>query len=186
MNPVLAAQLRKQWPLVAAAVIFLLFIPIHLLAFQPALHRYQAALQRAAETGMPLDPERAPHMMPARVFALLSDNSLPADVADRQSNSGELASNLIDDLSRTASKHGMDVIATEPGATTRMTRAVLVRAHIRVSCSYGAFVAFLDDLSRSGRLISVDRFSLLPVSSGGRMLDMWVTRYVLKQTGDRH
>ena len=44
MNPVLAAQLRKQWPLVAAAVIFLLFIPIHLLAFQPALHRYQEAL----------------------------------------------------------------------------------------------------------------------------------------------
>src|SRR5439155_22479333 len=108
------------------------------------------------------------------------------DLAYRQSNSGVPASYLIDDVSRTASKHGMDVIATEPGATTRMTRAVLVRAHIRVSCSYGAFVAFLDDLSRSGRLISVDRCSLLPVSSGGRMLDMRVTRYVPNQAGDLH
>ena len=184
MNPLLVAQLRRRWQLVIAAALFLLFILLHLAAFQPALRRYQSALKRATDTGMPLDPDRAPRMMPARVFALLSDNSLPAAAADKQSNSGELTAALLDDISRLASKHGMDVIATEPGAATRLPHSAQVRAHLRINCSYGEFVAFLDDLSRSGRLISVDRFSLMPVSSGQRMLDLWVTRYVLKQSGD--
>jgi hypothetical protein len=79
----------------------------------------------------------------------------------------------------------MDVIATEPGATARLPRAVQVRAHLRVTCTFGEFVAFLDDLSRSGRLISVDRFGLQSTSSGRQTLDLWLTRYVLKQTGGR-
>ena len=185
MNPVLAAQLRRQWPLVSAAAVFLLFTLLHLAAFQPALRRYQAALKQAGEIGVSLDMDSAPPMMPARVFALLSDNSLPAAAAERQGGSGELTANLLDDISRLASKHGMDVIATEPGAITKLPRAVQVRAHVRVNCSFGEFVAFLDDLSRSGRFIAVDRFSLLSVATGGRMLDLWVTRYVLKQTGAR-
>jgi hypothetical protein len=185
MNPVLAAQLRRQWPLVTAATVFLLFIALHLAAFQPALRRYQGVLKQAGDLGLALDPEHAPRMMPARVFAMLSDNSLPAAAADEQGSSGELTALLLDDITRLASKHGMDVIATEPGATARLPHAVQVRAHLRVSCSYGGFVAFLDDLSRSGRLISVDRFSMLSVSPGRQMLDLWLTRYVLKQTGGR-
>jgi hypothetical protein len=182
MNPVLAAQLRRQWPLVTAAVVFLLFIALHLTTFKPALHRYQAALKRASDTGMPLDPDQAPRMMPARVYALLADNALPAAAADQQGDSGELASLLLAEVTRLASKDGMEVIATEPGPTARLPRAVQVRAHLRVSCSYGEFVAFLDDLSRSGRLISVDRFSLLSGQPGRQVLDLWLTRYVLKQT----
>lgn len=185
MNPVLAAQLRRQWSLVTAVVVFLLFLVLHLAAFQPALRHYQAALKQAGNMGLALDPDQAPRMMPARVFALLSDNSLPAATADQQGGSGELTALLLDEITRLASKHGMEVITTEQGATARLPRAVQVRAHLRVSCSYAEFVSFLDDLSRSGRLISVDRFSLLTVSPGRQMLDLWVTRYVLKQTGAR-
>jgi hypothetical protein len=185
MNPVLAAQIRRQWPLVTAAVVFLLFIPLHLLAFQPVLKRYQRAVKQASDLGMPLDPDQTTHMMPARVFALLSDNSLPAAAAEQQGSSGELTASLIDDISRIAARHGMDVIATEPGVTVRLPKLVQVRAHVRANCSYGEFVAFLDELSRSGRLISVDRFSLISVAPGRRMLDLWATRCVLKQTGER-
>lgn len=185
MNPVLAAQLRRQWALVTAAGVFLLFIALHLVGFQPALRRYQAAIKQAGELGLALDPDQAPRMMPARVFALLADNALPAATADEQGGSGELTAVLLDEVTRMASTHGMDVIATEPGATARLPRAVQVRAHLRMSCTFGEFVAFLDDLNRSGRLISVDRFSMQSVSPGRQMLDLWLTRYVLKQTGGR-
>jgi hypothetical protein len=185
MNPVLAAQLRRQWPLATAAAVFLFFIALHLAGFQPALHRYQRILKQAGDLGLALDPDHVPRMMPARVFAMLADNSLPAAAADEQGGSGELTAALLDDVTRLASKHGMTVIATEPGATARLPRAVQVRAHVRVSCSYGGFVAFLEDLNRSGHLISVDRFSMLSVSPGRQMLDLWLTRYVLKQTGAR-
>jgi len=185
MNPLLAAQIRRQWTLATAGGVLLLFLVLHLLAFQPALRRYQAAVKQAADLGLTLDPDRAPRMMPARVFALLSDNSLPAAAADRQGSSGELTSATLEEISRLAGQHGMNIIAAEPGVTARLPRAVQVRAHLRASCSYREFVAFLDDLNRSGRLVSVDRFTLMSVSSGRQTLDLWVTRYVLKQTGAR-
>jgi type II secretion system (T2SS) protein M len=182
MDPVLLAQLRRQWPIGTALVVFLLFLALHAVAFQPALQRYQRVVKQAADMGVAADPDQAPRMMPARVFALLSDNSMPAATADQQSGSGELTSTLLEDVTRVASKNGMRVIATEPGATARLPRAVQVRAHVRVTCSYGEFVAFLDDLSRSGKLISVDRFSMVSVSPGRQTLDLWLTRYVIKQT----
>ena len=37
-----------------------------------------------------------------------------------------------------------------------------------------------DDLSRSGSLISVDRFSMVEDREGHSVLDLWVTRYVIK------
>lgn len=183
ISPLLAAQLRRQWTLVTAAVVFLLFLAVHLIAFQPALGRYKAALKKAGDLGLTLDAAEAPRMMPARVFALLSDNSLPAATADQQGGSGELASTTLEEITRLAGQHGMSILAAEPGVTTRLPRAVQVRAHLKASCTYGEYVAFLDDLSRSRRLISVDRFSLMSVSSGRQTLDLWVTRYVLKQTG---
>jgi hypothetical protein len=185
INPVLAARLRRQWPLVTTVAVFLVFIVLHMAAFQPALQRYRAAMKLAGELGLTLDPARAPRMMPARVFALLSDNSLAAAVAEQQSGSGELTSTMIEEITRLAGQQGMNIIATEPGAVVRLPRAVQLRAHLQASCSYPEFVAFLDALSRSGRLISVDRFSLESVAPGRHTLDLWVTRYVLKQTGVR-
>jgi len=183
MDQVMVARARRNWPLIAAGVMFLLFIPIHLFAFQPTLQRYQRAVKAAGDLGVGLDPTQTTPMMPARVFALLSDNSLPAATADQQGGSGELTASLIDDVSRIASRHGMEVLATEPGSTVRTPSAVQTRAHIRANCAYGEFVAFLDELSHNGRLISVDRFSLTAIAPGRRMLDLWASRYVLKQTG---
>jgi len=185
MNPLLVAQLRRHWTLVTACVVFVAFLIIHLLAFQPALGRYRAAVKRAADMGLTLDAGDAPRMMPARVFALLSDNSLPAEAAEQQGGSGELGSTTLEMITRLASQNGMSVIGAEPGVTSRLPRAVQIRAHVRVSCTYNQFLAFLDDLSRSGRLVSVDRFSMTSMNPGRETLDLWLTRYVLKQTGTK-
>jgi hypothetical protein len=186
MDPVLLAQLRRQWPLVGAVLVFVIFVLVHFIVFQPSLSHYRASLRKAGDMGLSLEPAQAPRMMPARVFALLSDNALPTETAEAQGNSGELTASLIAEVSRLAGKHGMEVAATEPGATTQQPRSVQVRAHVRVNGSYGEFVGFLDDLSRSGRLISVDKFSLTATEPGRHLLDLWVTRYVLKQSRDRH
>jgi len=185
LSPIVAAQLRRNWPLVGAAIAFVLFLMIHLALFLPAASRYRSALKQASDLGMSLDPTETPRIMPPRVFALLSDNSLPAAEAVQRSNSGTLASNLLEDVSRLMSKVGMDVMATEPGATAQQTKTVQVRAYLRVSCTYPQFVQFLDELSHSGTLISVDRFTLVSSAPGRRVLDLWVSRLILKQTGAR-
>jgi len=56
MNPVLATRLRRQWPLFAAAVVFLIFMLVHLLVVQPMVGRWRHALERAASLGVILDP----------------------------------------------------------------------------------------------------------------------------------
>jgi hypothetical protein len=181
MDPILVAQLRRQWVPVIGVIVFLLFLVAHLLWFQPAVKRYQAALKRAGDMGITLDPSHTPRMMPARVFALLSNNSLPEAVADAQGNSGELAASLLEEITQLASRHRMDVAEAEPGATSQLPRGVQVRARLRLTCSYQEFVDFLDDLNRSGRLISVDRFNLTSGPPGQHVLELWLTRYVLKQ-----
>jgi hypothetical protein len=57
-----------------------------------------------------------------------------------------------------------------------------VRAHLRIQCSFAQFVAFLDDLAHSNRLIAVDRFALATTTTGRNEMDLWVTRYIIKQT----
>ena len=181
ISPVVLAQLRRHWQLVGAVVVFVCFGLIHLLVFQPAAQRYHKALKRAGDLGLTLDFDSPPTAMPPRVLALLADNALPASAAGMERESGALTAALLEDLTQLTTKHGMQVLATEPGATAQETRAVQVRAHLKSRCSYAEFVAFLDDLGRANRLIAVDRFDLVG-GSGEPELDLWVTRYILKQT----
>ena len=37
MNPVLVAQFRRQWVLVLGVLVFLIFLLVHLLVFQPSV-----------------------------------------------------------------------------------------------------------------------------------------------------
>jgi len=185
LSPILVAQLRRNWPLVGSIVVFLLFLVVHLTVFQTAASRYRLAIKQAADMGMSLDASEMPRIMPPRVFALLSDNSLPAAEAVQKSNSGTLASNLLEDVTRLTSHAGMEVMATEPGAIAQQTKSVQVKAYLRVSCSYSQFIKFLDELGNSGMLISVDRFSVVSAGSNRLVLDLWVTRYILKQMGGR-
>jgi hypothetical protein len=185
IDPVLAAQLRRHWQVVAAVLVFLAFTVVHLLVFQPSARRYQAAIKRAAGLGLALEAENPPPMMPPRVVALLTDNSLPTTAAGMERESGALTAALLEDVSQLTARHGMRVMSTEPGTTAQEPRAVQVRAHLTIQCTFQQFVAFLDDLSESNQLIAVDRFELAPGGSGRNVLELWVTRYILKQTERR-
>jgi len=182
ISPVLSAQLRRQWQLVAAVVVMLVFVAVHLLIFQPNRKRLETALQRAADLGLALDPDRPAPVMPPRVLALVTDNALPASVG---SETGALTAALLEDLTQLTNKHGMQVQATEPGVILQEPKATQVRAHLRIQCSFAQFVGFLDDLAHSNRLIAIDRFALATTNTGRNEMDVWVTRYIIKQTSGK-
>ncbi|TMQ69070.1 MAG: hypothetical protein E6K80_12915 [Candidatus Eisenbacteria bacterium] len=123
--------------------------------------------------------------MPPRVLALLTDNSIPASGSAMGQESGAMTAGLLEDLTQLTTRHGLQVLATEPGANVQEAHAVQVRAHLKIRCSFAEFAAFLDDLSRGPRLIAIDRFDFVTGNGGEPVLDLWVTRYILKQTEGR-
>jgi hypothetical protein len=182
ISPLLSAQLRRHWQLAVALVVFVTFLAVHLLVFQPAANRYHLALKRAGDLGLTLETEAPPPMMPPRVLELIVENALPATAVGMERESGALTAALLEDLTQLTTRHGLQVLATEPGLTAQEARAVQVRAHLKIRCSFAKFIAFLDDMSRSNRLIAVDRFDLELGESGEPLLDLWVTRYIIKQS----
>ena len=124
-------------------------------------------------------------MLPPRLFALISNNTLPAATAEEQGNSGELTAELLGDLTKLTSKHGIIVLTTEPGLLTQLPQSVQVRAHLRGRCRYAEFVALLDEMARGQALFSLDRFSYASQPGGDAMLELWISRFVLKQQKGR-
>jgi len=183
INPVLSAQIRRNWQVVVSIIVFVLFVLVHLVIFRPNSQRLVTGLKRAGDLGLALDPDRSPPVMPPRVLALVTDNALPASSASAES--GTLTADLLEELTQLTTRRGMQVLVTDPGTTAIEAKAVQVRAHLRIRCSFGQFIAFLDDLGGSNRLISVDRFALVAGESSRDILDLWVTRYILKQASGR-
>jgi Type II secretion system (T2SS), protein M subtype b len=180
-NPILAATLRRNWPLVGAVGFFALFMLVHQLAFQPAAKRYQKVVQEASDLGLPLDLTRAPALIPPRVLALVVDNALPPAEAQRQGSSGQLTASLLEGLTRTVNDQGLDVLATQPGAVIQQPNYVQVRAYVKARGRYSEVVSLMNTLATGRQLIGVDRFTLIPETSGRVELDLWVSRFVLKQ-----
>lgn len=181
ISPIVSAQLRRHWQVTAAVVVFAVFMVVHLLVFQPAVQRYHSALKRAGDMGLALESESPLPLMPPRVLALIVDNALPATAVGMERESGALTAALLEDLTQLTTRHGLQVLATEPGVTAQEDRAIQVRAHLKIRCSFPEFIAFLDDMSRSNRLIAIDRFDLTSESAEENLLDLWVTRYIIKQ-----
>lgn len=185
MNPILAATLRRHWPLVGALVVFVGFTLVDQFWFRPEARRFETAVERAAEIGMAIDPDNSPPILPPRLFALLADNAMTAADAQDQGNSGALTAQLMGDLTSLMSRHGIEIIVTEPGTVTQQPQSIQVRAHLRLRCRYSSFVAMLDEIARGDQLIAVDRFSLSPLGTGAMSAEVWMTRYILKQTQRR-
>ena len=185
INPILEARLRRHWQLVVAAAACALFTALHAAAFRGAAEHYDRAVRHATDLGLAVDPTRAIAVTPPRVLVVLAANMLPASVADVGRESGALAASMLEELTQLTHRHGMQVVVAEPGLTSQEPKAVQIRAHLRIQCGYPQFVAFLDDLSREGSLISVDRFSMIENREGRSLLDLWVTRYVIKETQPR-
>ena len=178
--PTLDASMRRNWQAVAAIVLLALFFAVHLVFFGGATQSYQRAMRKAREMGLAVDPSRPLVVTPPRVLVLLAANMLPPGTSDFNRDAGTLASSMLEELTQLTQRHRMRVVITEPGLTSQDARSIQLRAHLRVQCSYSDFLALLDDLAREPSLISVDRFSMTQGRDGRQLLDLWVTRFVLK------
>lgn len=185
ISPVQAAELRRHWRVFGAVAIFLLFFLTHEGCFRPTVRRYELLLKQASEMGLSFDAGESAAILPPRVFTLVSENSVPTAVAQEEESSGTLTAEFLSDLTKMTSAHGLNIIVTEPIPSTQQPNAVQVRAHLRLRCRYDQFVALLDDLARNRKLNSVDRFNLTSQSTDEALVEMWVSRYVLKQTRSR-
>jgi hypothetical protein len=180
MNPVVREALRRQWPVFGAVSLFVVFAAAHLMVFVPAARRYEAALKRAGDFGL-AGANQSSQTLPPRVFALLTDNAVPGMQFIQGASSGVLTAGLLDDLNKRAAAHGLEVLVTEPGLLTQLPQAVQVRAHLKLRGRYTDFVTLLDDLSRSGSLTALDRFTLMPTESNREIVEVWMSRSILKQ-----
>jgi len=181
MNPLLAAALRRNWPVFGALAMFLGFALAQTAVFVPTAGRYDAVMKRSAALGLGADPAETLPMLPPRVFALLTDHALPAVEAQDRAASGALTASLLEDLNQIASQRGLAVLATEPGPVSQDPQSARVRAHLRMRGSYPAYVAWISDLARGQSLTALDRFALQPGDNGSMLIDLWVSRYILKQ-----
>jgi hypothetical protein len=183
MNPLILAALRRHWQLVGALATFVIFTIIHLGFFLPAAKRYQTALENAGGLQAVLESGGTHPMLPPRLYALMAQNSLaPQDAVDR-GGSGALGVILLEDLDHLAQRSGLTVLTSEPGAVTQEPLTTQVRAHLRLRGNYAEAVAFFGELARLDGLTLVERFQIGPSNDGGVVLDAWLSRLYLKQSG---
>jgi hypothetical protein len=175
----------SMWPLVAAAVVCALFLAFHVVVFSPLGERYGSALKRAAALGLMVDPSHPTTQLPIspRLFTLLADNSLPAAEAEARGQSGTLTAEMVQALSTIAARRGLETIVAEPGLLTQQSGTVELRAHLRLRGHYADFVGLLDDLARGGRLWTVERFTIKPLTGTSEDIEVWMASCLLKRTG---
>lgn len=178
--PTLDASMRRHWQAVVAIVLLALLIAVHLVLFGGAAQSYQRAMKKARDMGLAVDHSRPLVVTPPRVLVLLAANMLPPGTTDINRDGGSLASSMLEELTQLTQRHRMRVVITEPGLTSQDSRSIQTRAHLRVQCTYADFLALLDDLAKEPSLISVDRFAMTQGRDGRQLLDLWVTRFVLK------
>ncbi len=184
MNPLVAAALRRHWPLAGATIVFVILMLSHQILFMPAMRRYEGAVARAKALGLSVDPAQPEPVLPPRVFARVTDNSMPPAAAVEQASSGVLAARLLEEMTAISQRCGVEVLASEPGPISQQEGSTIARAHLTLRGTYFEFVSFIDALSRGPHLIAVDRFTLAPQSSG-LLIEAWVSRLVLKREGGR-
>lgn len=181
MSTLMQAALRRNWRLVGAIAAFLVFTLIHFTLFRPAAERYRSALSRVGGIEAVFSSGGAHPMLPPHLFALITEHSLtPQDATDR-GGSGALGVLLLEDLGRQASRTGLAIVASDPGAVAQQPQSLQVRAHVIFRGRYAQLVDFFDELARSDSLTLVDRFKITPLSESTDEMELWVSRLYLKR-----
>jgi len=142
ISPLLEARLRRHWQVTLAVTLAVLFSLGHQVFFRVVADRYDRAIHRATDLGLAVDPSRPLAVTPPRLLVVLAANMLPANVADVGRESGALAASMLEELTQSTHRHGMQVVVAEPGLTSQESNAVQIRAHLRILCTYPQFVSF--------------------------------------------
>src|SRR5207302_8158911 len=137
IGPGAAGALRRHWPLVAALLVFLLFTLANLAWVRPLERRYRGLVARATQLGMEVDPERTPRALSPGLVALFMGNAMEAGAAQQQATSGQLTTTLLEDMTRAASRNGLEAVVAEQGSTAQPLDAVQLRGHLRLRGRYG-------------------------------------------------
>jgi hypothetical protein len=185
MPSLLVARIRRHWQPWVAAAVGILFVLAHLGVYLPLKARLSTAETRARGLGVAFDPDAPPETMPPRVVALIAGNTMAPQEAMTRSTSGALTADLFDAIAAAANQAGVNLIATDPGITVQQEQWVQVKAHVRATCNFSQFLRMLDALARGDQLISVERFSLVEGSGNRLQLELWLSRLVLKRSGER-
>lgn len=183
MNPVLANRVRTQWPIALAILVLLGFVAVQAAVQAPLTARFRRALGQAGSLGAVLDPSRGavPAAMPPRVYTLLMENSSPPLEVDGKAQAGTLGAELVQQLSSLATLQHLDVVVAEPGPVTQQPGWAEARAHLRMRGTWGRWLSFLDAIAHSGRLLTIERFSLSPTESGACDIEVWISGATLKR-----
>lgn len=185
MDPVLDTRLRRQLPMLIALVVSALFFALHSALFQPMVQRYEKAMKTAADAGAVFDGSKVQAMLPPRVHALLMEHSLSEAEAAQKSRAGLLGVELTQSLSDAANRAGLSVLIAEPGAGGESPSTIQPRAHLRLRGRYASFLALLDDLARRGALVTVERFTITPVSDGLEDIDFYASGFILRRLASK-
>ncbi len=181
MSAAAMSPLRRFWPALVCLIVLALLWLVHSLGFAPLATRYRKQLAGAGDLGASLDPSLVAAPLPPRVVDLMRRNSVADADAARLGESGFLATDLVRRVAETAVGCGIDVAASEPGATTQTVNTLEVRARLRMHCRYDQLVELLDDLAEEHSLYRVEQLSLVPLPRGLVDADLWVARVLLKR-----
>ena len=155
----------------------------HTLSFSPLASYYRKQLQAAGEIGASLDPRLAVAPLPPRVTQLFQANSVSNLEAERISQSGFYATDLVRRVSEIAVANGLEVEASEPGSASHTTATLEVRAELRLRGRYEQIVRLLDQLAHEGAFYRVEEMSLAPLENGAVEADIQLTRMLMKRGG---
>jgi len=173
--------LRRQVPTLVSLLVLALLWLVQTVAFAPLAARYRSLIAAGGDVGASLDPTLAATPPPPRVADLLRRNSVGEGDAERLSQSGFLATDLVRRLSEVAHAKGIEVASSEPGAATQTATTVEGRAHLKLRCRYSELVSLLGRLSAEQSLYRIERMAVVPRASGGADAELWVAQVLLKR-----
>lgn len=185
MSQPLSVVLRRNWRVTGAIAAFVVFTVIHFLFFLPAAGRYRRALDQVGGLEAVFNPSRASPLLPPRLFALITSQSLTPQDASERGGSGALGVVLLEELGRVAGQAGLEIVSSDPGVVAQQPLSVQIRAQLKLRGRYPQIVQFFDDLADSGSLLLVDHFKITPVSETTDELEISVSRLYLKKAATR-
>jgi hypothetical protein len=173
--------IRRHWAAMLALLLGVGLWAAHTLSFAPLAAHYRRQLTAAGEIGASLDPRLAVAPLPPRVTHLFQANSVSLADADRLSQSGSYATDLVRRVSEIAVANGLAVAASQPGAASQTSSTLEVRAQLRLQGRYEQVVRLLDQLAHEGAFYRLDALSLAPLAGGRVEADLQVTRMLMKR-----
>jgi hypothetical protein len=179
------APFRRHWAAILAVLLAAGLWAVDSLSFAPLAAHYRRQLTAAGEIGASLDPRLAVTPLPPRVTQLFQANSVPPTDAERLSQSGFYATDLVRRVSEIAVAHGLDVVSSQPGAASHTTSALEVRAQLRLHGRYEQVVRLLDQLAREGTFYRLEALSLAPLDHGGIEANLHLARMLMKRVAPR-